>query len=210
MKKINFIKFQVIFLCTGLLYSVFSHAQSCEQYPYSDGMSIENVNGGVKIIATGSASVSSNDRDSVRDAKEEATLEAKAIISKFFNEDMKSDSSIKKVVNETKSMQGDQKSNTRNETIERIKSLQNSSQSLLKGVVMLGDCYTKGDEVRVSVGLKPESIATAKSLSDNINSSNTTLNPNSKSSNTRQSNGSISSPIVEKEGYSNSERFNKF
>ena len=39
-----------------------------------------------------------------------------------------------------------------------------SSQALLRGVITLGDCYTKGTEVRVTVGVKPESINAAEGL----------------------------------------------
>jgi hypothetical protein len=37
--------------------------------------------------------------------------------------------------------------------------------------VVLGDCYTKGSEVRVSVGIKPETIASAGNLAGSISSS---------------------------------------
>ena len=125
-----------------------------------------------KILATATASVSFDDADSVRDAKDEATLLAKAAISKFLTESISSDEAINKAVNETKSMTGAGKAATRKEVIERVKTLRNSSQALLRGVVVLGDCYTKGTEARVSVGLKPETIHaagnTAGSIADSV------------------------------------------
>ena len=143
----------------------------CEDYPYSDGINIEDVAGGTKILATATTSVSFDDPDSIRDAKDEAKLLAKAEISKFLSETIGSDEAVAKAVNETKSMTGSGKDNVRKEVIDRVKVLRNSSQALLRGVVQLGDCYTKGQEVRVSVGLKPETINSAGNAAGSISSS---------------------------------------
>lgn len=51
-------------------------------------------------------------------------------------------------------MSGAGKENVRNEAIKRTKLLGSSSQALLRAVIVLGDCYTKGTEVRVTVGVK--------------------------------------------------------
>ena len=54
------------------------------------------------------------------------------------------------------------------EVVERVKTLRNSSQALLRGLLPLGDCYTKGEEVRVSVGVKPKTINAAGNLAGGI------------------------------------------
>ncbi len=147
-------------------------AQSgCVDYPYTPGLNIESVEGGVKIISTQAATVMVDDIDSVNDAREEATLEAKAAIAKFMSEGIKSDSQITRAVNETRSMQGEARTATRSETIQRVKTLQNSSQALLRGVVPLGECYTRARELRVSVGIKPETISAAEGLSRGMSNS---------------------------------------
>ena len=74
-------------------------------------------------------------------------------------------------MNETKSMSGAGKESQREEVVTRVKSLRNSSKSLLRGVVPLADCYTKGQIVRVSVGLKPETIKSAGNLAGGISKS---------------------------------------
>jgi hypothetical protein len=129
---------------------------------------VEDVNGGTRIISTGVVSVSFDDIDAIKDARDEATLEAKSLISGFMSEMTSSDQTIDKAVRETKSMQGDTKAGLRKEVIERVKSLRSSTQNLLKGVVLLGECYTKGKEFRASVGVKPEFIAAAEKLSKSI------------------------------------------
>jgi len=118
-------------------------------------------------------------------------------------------------------MQGTEKENTRQEVIERVKTLRNSSQALLRGVVVLGDCYTKGREVRVSVGLKPETIKTAGTLANETSKSlsvqptpQTGNVPSQPASAAGQSviTGSTSSstPLQGVESHSNTERLKNF
>jgi hypothetical protein len=144
------------------------NAAGCENYPYSDGINVEDVDGGTKIVSTASVTVLADDVDSIKDARSEAILEAKAAISKFFSESIKSEEAINRAVLETKSMQGDQKENARKEVVERVKRLQNSSQALLRGAVVIGDCYSRGREVRASLGIKPETISSSSKLKEAV------------------------------------------
>ena len=196
-----------------------AHGAGCDDYPYSDGMSIEDVAGGTKILATASASVSFDDPDSIRDAKDEATLLAKVEISKFLSQTIGNDEEIAKAVNETKSMNGAGKDNVRKEVIDRVKVLRNSSQSLLRGIVQLGDCYTKGREVRVSVGLKPETIKsagnTAGSISESVAANPVPAAGMSQSQPTPTSpsdaaSGANKTPLQGVDGYSNTNRLKNF
>ena len=143
----------------------------CNEYPYSDGINVEDVAGGTKILATSSVSVTLDDVDSVQDARDEATMEAKSLISKFMSEDINSDEVVNRVVNESKISSAEGKSATREELVVRVKTLRNSSRALLRGTVTLGDCYTPGREMRVSVGIKPETIRSAERLSGGISGS---------------------------------------
>jgi len=190
------------------------YAGSCADYPLTEGINVEDVNGGTKIVATSAAPVSIDDIDSVRDAKDEATMLAKAQIAKFLNEDIQSDEYVNKVVNESKTTTNAGKTATREEMITRIKSLRNSARALLRGVVILGDCYTKGTEVRVTVGIKPETIAGAGNLDRSIHQSiqdsksGAAQGMSTKSSSTSQ--GATSSGLQGVEGYSNSSRLDNF
>jgi hypothetical protein len=148
-----------------------ANAGGCDAYPYTDGINVESVPGGTKILATASVGVSFDDIDSINDSRQEAELSAKAAIVKFLTEEIKSDEVISKAVNETKSMSGESKQALRKETIQRVKVLQNSAKGLLRGVVKLGECYTKGREIRVSVGIKPETINQAGDLAGATNKS---------------------------------------
>ena len=102
-----------------------SQPAGCDSYPLTQGISVEDVQGGTKIIATASVSVPFDDQDAVNDARDEATITAKAMIAKFFQEIVTSDEAVNRAVNETRTMQGDDKVVTRRETIERVKRLRN-------------------------------------------------------------------------------------
>jgi hypothetical protein len=162
---------QIVVFAAVLTCNSHARAAGCENYPLTDGINVEDVQGGTKILSTASATVSFNDVDAIKDARYEALLEAKAHISHFLSEGIKSDQVVSKAVSETKSMQGANKENLRKEMIERVKKLQSSSQALLRGVVPLGDCYTPGTEVRVTVGIKPATIQQAGNLADGIGTS---------------------------------------
>jgi hypothetical protein len=152
-----------------LLSSQETRASTCTDYPYLPGMTVETVPGGTKILATAASGVSLDDVDAINDARDEATLSAKARIAKFLREDIHSDEEISRDVDETRSMTGDSKRVERAELIKRVKQLSDHSIGLLRGVVQLGDCYTVGREVRVSIGLLPETIAAAGDTVDKIN-----------------------------------------
>lgn len=144
--------------------------KTCKEFPYADGQ-LEIGDNEAFFVATGGASVSFDDVDSVKDAREEATLEAKAAVAKFLTETINSDSEISKIVNESKKMSGSSKENVRTEAIRRTKLLRNSAQALLRGVQVIGSCYTPGAELRVTVGIKNETIAAAEKLAGSIGSS---------------------------------------
>lgn len=146
-------------------------SEGCASYPYTEGLNVEAVEGGTKILATGSATVSFDDVDSIKDARIEAEMEAKALISKFMQEGIQSDTTITKVIQESKSTTAEGRRADRQELIKRVQAMRSTTQSLLRGVVPLSSCYTKGREVRVSVGIKPETIRAAGAMAGSISSS---------------------------------------
>lgn len=194
-----------------------AHAQGCADYPYNPGINIESAAGGVKILATATVSVSFDDVDAINDARDEATLSAKSLITKFLEEGVRNDEDIKRAVNETKSMQGTVKRQTRDETIDRVKHLAGSSSGLLRGVVPLGDCYTAGRELRVTVGVKPETIAQAGAAAGAISNdqgttAGTILDANGHGPTDAQGGSQSGSvvPLVNVPSYSNSGRLKGF
>jgi hypothetical protein len=215
--KLGYIALALIFATPAIA------EEGCASYSYSDGINVEAVEGGTKILATGSATVSFDDVDSIKDARTEAEMEAKALIAKFLSEGIQSDTQINKVVQESKAITAEGRRADRQELIKRVQSLRSSSQALLRGVVPLGSCYTKAREVRVSVGIKPGTIRAAGSMAGSISSS-LSANP-TPGTGGRSAAGSSSGPIPNEaaqgrnsstephrgmNGWSDSERARKF
>lgn len=195
----------VLLINTGIVYSA-----SCEEYPYTDGMTVESVDGNkFKVLSTYSASVNFDDSSAIRDAREEAQLQAKAQITAFLEETVKSEKDINKVVDESVTMQGADKSVTRKEVKQTLQRMSQSSQALLRGVVPLGDCYTKAKEVRVTVGIKPETITQAENVAGSISKSLATQSP-SNSNNTGEQSNSSNQPLNGSEGFSHTEKLKNF
>jgi hypothetical protein len=203
-----------------LVAPVVVHAAGCDDYPNSDGMTLDLSGGGMKVMATASSTVSFDDIDAIKDAKDEATLLAKSELAKFMNETIKSDESREKAVNEMKSLSGSGKEAIRVEAKKMLQTLQSSSSALLRGAIPLGDCYTKGQLVRVSVGFKAESLAAAGNMAGDISKSvKSTDNVDSSSNNAptaapsaqaeQQPNPSSVAPQG-MDGYSNSKGLNNF
>jgi hypothetical protein len=184
-----------------------AYSASCADYPLSEGMSIEDVNGGTKFMSTSFASVDFDDIDSVRDARDEATMLAKAEIVKFINQGMQSDETIDRVVGSSTTTNNAGKTVTKEEMVKRLKSLRNSASGLLRGVVVLGDCYTKGEQVGVTVGIKPETIASAGNLDRNIQQS---IQESTNGVAQGIQGGDATTELKGVEGFSNSSRLNNF
>lgn len=164
-----------------------ANAASCEEYPYSVGMPPpQPVQGGVKIVSTASASVSFDDISAINAARDEATLEAKAKIVHLLEEAISSETTSSKAVNDTSTLQGNTKDATLKTVREYMQKTGTSAKALMRGIVPLGDCYTKGYEVRVTVGIKPETIDNAGILSDSVRKS-LSASPTPNSSNTAPS-----------------------
>jgi hypothetical protein len=198
-----------------------AHAQSCADYPFGNGMNADAVDGGVRLIATASVAVSFDDMDAVNDERTEAGLSARAMIVGFIQEDLRSEASVRRAVQETRSMQGDSMQATRDETIQRLRNLAGSASGLVRGVVTLGECYTPGREMRVSVGIKPESIAQAESMSGQIRRS-ITSQPTPTAGNVQSGSPSPAGSLPQTQppasasgpnrvpGYSDTQRLNRF
>ena len=156
--------------------SDYAYAGGCDDYPYSAGqIEIHETPAGRKILATGVATVDFDDSDEIIDATQEATMEAKAAISEFFSVTIHSDRTIdtatKKTIKLIKGPKGDQKTGSKEKIKTTLRRLASHSKSLLRGVVKLAECYTKGKKVMVSVGLKPETIAAAEAATGAIGAS---------------------------------------
>ena len=76
------------------------NAADCNTYAlnYPAGLKLVNTPKGPKFLATAAVEVDIDDPGEVLDAKSEATMEAKALIAKFFNEDVKSEKNVNTLI----------------------------------------------------------------------------------------------------------------
>ena len=211
---------KILALTMLIINSGVTWSASCEEYPYTEGITPLSEGGDkFKLLSTYSASVNFDDTSAIRDAREEATMQAKAAISAFFSETVKNENDVSRVVDESVTMQGAGKSAIRKEVTQKLMHLAQNSQALLRGVVPLGDCYTALKEVRVTVGIKSETIDVAGNVAGKVSQSITAQptmtqapqNNGGASTNSAPLNGSTPSvPISGNDGFSHTERLKNF
>jgi|TARA_Y100000294_G_scaffold168627_1_gene178963 hypothetical protein len=142
-----------VFLLVGT-----ARAEGCDDYPSAPReICYQEIDGGLRLLATGAAEVLFDDTDEVQDAVVDATLEAKAGISKFLNRLGASKESIESWVDVMKIDRNDWQ--CLSEVAPAKKSVQ--LEAILVGAVKLAECYDKDQKVLVSVTITPEMVATA-------------------------------------------------
>jgi hypothetical protein len=151
--------------------SVNAHSQSCETYPYQPlENTIEFEGGGrFKILSTASATVDFDDNSEIMSARRQAELLAKRAIAEYINQNLQSEDSINSEIEKSKTnlrtQDGEAVSSARrNETKRQLSTIRTRADAVLKGAVSIGSCYTKGREVRVTVGIKSETVNNAMNL----------------------------------------------
>ena len=175
----------------SILFPANLFAAQCENYKFSQlGIKVIDTEEGPKIVSTGQATVILDDIDEVKDAFDEAKLEAKAEIVKFYNdetlqEECNSGENVIKNRSLTKNFEGESGSYNKTRIKETLCNTRTSTEGLLKGVVTVEQCYQKGEYVKLTIGISPKTLKQAANIKDNINygmqdtnSSNTTNNSN--------------------------------
>ena len=143
-------------------------AASCDVYPEGIGQTVVDTPAGIKIVSTAQASVPLDDTDLYMDGITEATMEAKASISAFINETVSKECESNRRIESNVNITAEGKAVDVKKVKTIVCSLRNKTSALLKGVVVLGTCYTPGKFVRVTVGIKPETISQARQMSAQI------------------------------------------
>ena len=190
-------------LFVSFLLPLNAFASSCQDYPSKNGATVIPQENGPKIISTYQVSVPFDDADEVMDAYAEAKAEAKAQISEFMQTKIAKDCERKSNKLSKTLMSKDPEGNeSKNVNIEKIKttlcSTVESTEAILNGVVDVGRCYTPGKFVKVTIGIKPETIASASRLNQNMKNSRN----NSGSGFSSNNSGSNSSGFNSMDGYS--------
>jgi hypothetical protein len=143
----------------------------CEAYQYQPSdTTIEFGEGGAfKIITTAASSVDFDDPSSMQESRREAELIAKRSLAEYINQQLSSEDQIERQIDSARSVAKGADGNVeataqRQETKKQLTTIHARADAVLRGVVVLGSCYTKGHEVRVTVGIKSETVANAQAL----------------------------------------------
>ncbi len=191
-----------------------AQAQTCADYPFTTGSNFELVEGGIKILSTYEVTVALDDTSFVNDARQEATMEAKAEIAAFMSEEIARACDRKTQRTQTTTIKGDTKNVDMTEIKEKICSLSSSTKALLRGVQTLGDCYTPGKLLRVTVGIKPATTAAAealaKGITESVNRQATPTSENTGNSSTSGSSSGTSKNLDNVKGFSNTKKLKNF
>ena len=146
------------------------YAGGCEEWVYPpNGMVVElTPEGKFKIKAFGRASVDFDDMDDIQDAEMEATLLAKALIVKFIKENLSTEEGVTREAQAIIKKEGTSKTVKKETAKGYLRDLHNKAEHVLRGVVPIANCYTKGKYVIVAVGIKPETVAVAQEAAATI------------------------------------------
>ena len=159
----------------SILFPANVFAAQCENYKFSQlGVKVIPTEEGPKIVSTGQASVLIDDIDEVNDAYEEARLNAKSEVVKFYNDESlvtecnngKSNLSTRFLTNNTDGASGNYNKTV---TKEVLCNTRTKAEGLLKGVVTVEQCYQKGEYVKLTIGISPKTLKQAATIQDNIN-----------------------------------------
>ena len=145
-----------------------------------DGVAIAiKADGTFQIFARGSGACQFNNSKAKRIARNNATMRAKANLSKFLKEKVSSKESLDDVAKNTLVLGSDGNAQTQQANMESVETtseaIRNESEAILTGVITLKEQYVPsgniGGEVQVTVGISSKTLAAAKKLAKGINTS---------------------------------------
>ena len=155
----------VLISTLSLLTPAAANAETCAEYKYKGKQSkIEPTEKGLKIVTTAQAAVLADDTDLVEMALEEAEASARTAVQEFIKTeiDSRKNFSNKSIQNITINPEG--KKFDVEKTKQQLKEMSLVATGLQRGVIPLGSCYTPGKFVRVTVGVKPETVLAAGNM----------------------------------------------
>jgi hypothetical protein len=137
--------------------------------------------GSFQILARGTGSYDTTDADSLNDARQEATLKAKAALAKFTSEKLSTEESfasvskkIKKVTTNstTQIAKIDDKKSKEHSTL-----IKNNAETIFKGIITLKEervpRKNSSGEIQVTVGVSSKTILAVNKLVEAMNKDNT-------------------------------------
>ena len=189
MKKLKFIPIIAVSATLSFLSAQDVKAQDCSDYPYvaMETKFIPKGNGLFSLQVTQQQNVRADSTSQMERAMKIAELKGRQSISKFIKEQIEEKDSYDNESIDNAVENPDGVDWSIEEAGALLTSISSNSKNLARGVLPLGSCYQPGKFVRVTVGIKPETIAAAGNVdassrnpysgfSNKTNSSNTSNN----------------------------------
>ena len=170
MKKFKIIP-MLIFSASLSFLAAESVKASCEDYPYVPMQTkfVPKADGTFSLQMTQEASVRADSQSQKTRALKIAQLRAEQSVSKWIKQELegKDEFSTEAVEEAVENADGvDWKVEEASTFIETVAA---SSKNLISGIIPIGSCYEPGKYVRVTVGIKPETMAAAVNASATFN-----------------------------------------
>ena len=159
-------------------------AQMAEQDPEGCQVFVD-ADGSMKVISTGTGTYDFNDEDEFKDARAEATRNAKAHIVKFFKENFSTEEQATNATKKAKSLHkegnAEQVSVSKEQLKTTVEVVKSDANKVLSGVVVLKEqkipSSNSGGTIRVTVGVSSTTLKAAEQISnkmsDSVNSQDT-------------------------------------
>lgn len=210
----------IIFLSVSS--SVFAQDKDCSNYPKAGTTKQEITPKGIKLVITVQESVPFDDADVQQTARDIAETKAKSKIADFLQNEVTKEKNIQEAVMMTSSISGENNKKASYDQAKKVaQAYKDNSAAILRGVTVLDECYTPGKILRLTVGIKPETIEAAgilagqisKSLSENpTQTSNKSASDKSAIGNNKDSKADTRKeiPLNKLDGYGGSGNIDKF
>ena len=202
--------------------SVFAQDKDCSNYPKAGTTKQEITPKGIKLVITVQESVPFDDVDVQQTARDIAETKAKSKIADFLQNEVTKEKNIQEAAMMTNSISGENnKKASYDKAQKQAQAYKDNSAAILRGVTVLDECYTPGKILRLTVGIKPETIEAAGIMAGQISKSlseNPTQTSN-KSAADKPANGKSKDskadtrkeiPLNNQEGYGGSGNIDKF
>jgi len=202
--------------------SVFAQDKDCSNYPRAGSTKQEPTPKGLKLIITVEESVPFDDSDVIQTARDIAETKAKSKIADFLQNEVTKEKNIQEAAMITSSISGENNKKASYDKAKKLaESYKDNSAAILRGVSVLDECYTPGKILRLTVGIKPETIEAAGIMAGQISKSlNENPTPTSnKSAADKSANGKSKDskadtrkdmPLNKLDGYGGSGNIDKF
>ena len=194
MKKLKLISMLVFSVSLSFLTGQTVKAEgSCSDYPYvaMETKFVPKGNGNFSLQVTQQQAVRADSMTQMQRSLKIAQLRGEQAISKFIKQEIEGKDSfnLESVDNMVENADGQDWSTE--EATELFENIASSSKNLIRGILPIGSCYEPGKFVRVTVGIKPETIAAAGNVEASSGNPYSGFSNNTKSSNPGNSASSL-------------------